>query len=254
MENNENFVTEQVAENVEQTTEQTPKMFTQDEVNEIVAKGKARERAKITKKYEREYGELRDVLSAATGKEDVGEITAAYKDFYAKKGIKPTQRNYSDADIEVLARADANEIINSGYEEVVEEVDRLAEIGLDKMNPREKKIFFALAEHRQNTERGMALSQRGVTEDVYTSKEFKDFASKFSATTPITDIYDIYAKTQPKPNIKPMGSMRSNSPTDNGVKDFYTPEEARKFTTKDLRDNPALEQKIIESMSKWGKK
>ena len=46
MENNENFVAEQAAENVEQTTEQTPKMFTQEEVNEIVGKAKARTRAK----------------------------------------------------------------------------------------------------------------------------------------------------------------------------------------------------------------
>jgi hypothetical protein len=33
MENNENFVAEQVAENVEVTTEQTPKIFTQEEFN-----------------------------------------------------------------------------------------------------------------------------------------------------------------------------------------------------------------------------
>ena len=45
MENNENFVAEQVTENVEQTTEQTPKMFTQDEVNDIVGKAKARTKA-----------------------------------------------------------------------------------------------------------------------------------------------------------------------------------------------------------------
>ena len=47
MENNENFVEQ--TENVEQTTEQTPKMFTQEEVNEIVGKSKARTRAKVEK-------------------------------------------------------------------------------------------------------------------------------------------------------------------------------------------------------------
>ena len=48
MENNENFVEQ--TENVEQTTEQTPvKMFTQEEVNEIVGKSKARTRAKLEK-------------------------------------------------------------------------------------------------------------------------------------------------------------------------------------------------------------
>ena len=228
---NENFVEQ--TENVEQTTEQTPKMFTQDEVNEIVGKSKARERAKITKQYERQYGELVDVLKAGTGKEDIGEVTATFKDFYTKKGVN-FQRNYSDSDVEILAKADAEEFIRLGYDDVVEEVNRLADIGVENMTPREKKLFQTLAAHRQNTERGIALSQRGVTEDVYTSKEFKDFASKFSATTPITDIYDIYEKTQPKPNIKPMGSMKQIQ--NNGVKDYYSPEEIERLTEEDLAD------------------
>ena len=35
MENNENFVTEEVAENVETTTEETPKTYTQEEVPSV---------------------------------------------------------------------------------------------------------------------------------------------------------------------------------------------------------------------------
>ena len=250
MENNENFVEQ--TENVEQTTEQTPKMFTQDEVNDIVGKSKARERAKITKQFERKYGQLEEVLKAGTGKGSVEELTDTFTDFYTKKGVqirKPTE--YSDNDLEVLANADAQEIINAGSEDVVDEVERLSSIGIENMTAREKKLFTALADHRQSTERGMELSKLGVTEDVYNSKEFNDFASQFKAGKPISEIYEIYAKTQPKPNIKPMGSMKSTSPTDNGLKDFYTPEEAKKFTAKELRDNPALEQRLIESMQKW---
>lgn len=241
---NENFVAE-TTENVEQTTEQTPKMFTQDEVNEIVAKGKARERAKITKQYEREYGELRDVLKAGTGKDDIAELTNSFKDFYAKKGIT-VQRNYSERDVETLANADAEEFIRMGYEDVAEEVDRLADIGMDKLDAREKRLFQLLANYRQNTERGMALSKRGVTEDVYTSKEFKDFASKFSANTSITDIYDIYEKTLPKPNIKTMGSMKQIQ--SNGVKDYYSPEEISRLTEEDLAD-PHVWEAVRNSMT-----
>lgn len=241
---NENFVAE-TTENVEQTTEQTPKMFTQDEVNEIVAKGKARERAKITKQYEREYGELRDVLRAGTGKDDIGELTKSFKSFYEGKGIK-VQRDFSEKDIETLATADADEFIRMGEEDVAEEVDRLADIGVDNMTPREKRLFQKLAAHRQNTERSNALSQRGVTEDVYTSKEFKDFASKFSATTPITDIYDIYEKTLPKPNIKTMGSMKQIQ--SNGVKDYYSPEEISRLTEEDLAD-PHVWEAVRNSMT-----
>lgn len=255
MEHNENLVIEQVTENVEHTTEETPKMFTQEEVNDIVGKAKARAKAKAEKEAERKYGRLTDVLEAGTGKKGVEELTDTFTDFYGKKGIKVLKKpEYSAADIEVLASAEADEIIRTGYDDVVEEVDRLAAIGVANMTDREKAVFKRLAEHRQNAERGRELSAIGVTEDVYNSQSFKDFASKFSATTPVRDIYDIYAKTQPKKDIKPMGSMKNGVSDDNGVKDFYTVEEARQFTKKDYDNNPALFKAVENSMLKWGKK
>ncbi len=252
IEKNENLVTEQVTENVEQTTEQTPKMFTQDEVNEIVGKSKARTRAKLEREYQRKYDKLETVLKAGTGKQSVDEITDTLEQFYTGKGIKiPEKPTYSARDIEVLARAEADEIIRSGYDDVVEEVDRLTEIGAANMTAREKAVFKALAEHRQSAERGRELSKLGVKEDVYGSKEFTDFASKFNSNTSIKDIYDIYSKTQPKKEIKTMGSMKNIDSGDSGVKDFYTPEEARRFTKKDYDKNPALFKAVENSMLKW---
>lgn len=255
MENNENFVAEQVTENVEQTTEQTqqtPKMFTQDEVNDIVGKAKARTKAKIEKDYQRKYGGLEEVLKAGTGKESVEEMTDTFQKFYASKGIQmPQKPSYSAKDIEVLANAEADDIIRSGYEDVVDEVERLTQIGAANMTDREKAVFVKLAEHRQKVEKGRELSKLGVTEDVYNSKEFMDFAGKFNSNTPIADIYDIYAKTQPKKNIRTMGSMKSDTPPDNGIKDFYSYEEAVKFTKADFDKNPALYKKVQESMTKW---
>ena len=211
MENNENFVEQ--TENVEQTTEETVvepiKTFTQEEMNAAVGRAKARERAKVEKQYNREYGELMEVLEAGTGKKGVGELKDTFSNFYEKKGIKINKKpNYSAEDIEVLAKAEAAEFINAGYEDVVEEVDRLTELGANGMNAREKALFKVLAEHRQNAERIRELSGIGVTEDVYNSAEFKDFASKFNSNTPIKDVYDIYRKTQPKKEIKTMGSMK----------------------------------------------
>lgn len=252
MEMNENFATEQVTENVEQTTEQTPKMFTQEEVNEIVGKSKARARARIEKDYQRKYGDLEDVLRTGTGKESVEEMTETFKQFYQKKGVQiPEKPKYSDRDIEVLARADADDIIRGGYEEVVEEVERLAQMGAANMSQRDKILFKALAEHRQQAERGRELSKLGVTEDVYNSKDFTDFAGKFNPNTPIADVYDIYRKTQPKKEFKAMGSMKNSESSDSGVKDFYTRDEALKFTQKDFDKNPALYEAVRKSMYKW---
>ena len=252
----ENLEVVETSENVEQTTEETvvepAKLFTQDDLNAAVGKAKARERAKITKQFERKYGQLEEVLKAGTGKESVEEVTDTFKQFYEKKGIQfPKKPAYSDDDIAVLAQSDADEIIRGGFDEVVEEVDRLAELGAANMTPREKATFKALAEYRNKAERTRELAKIGVTEEVYESKDFKDFTGKFAPNVPIKDIYDIYEKTQPKKNIKPMGSMKNNGSEDNGVKDFYSFEEASKFTKADFDKNPALYNAVRNSMPKW---
>ena len=251
MENNENFVAE--TENVEQTTEQTPiKTYTQEEVDAMMGKRVARTEAKIRKEYERKYGDLEEVLKAGTGKDNVEEVTDTFRQFYEKKGIQIRKKqDYTDEDIRVLAQADADEFIRGGYEDVVEEVDRLTGIGFDNMTAREKATFKVLAEHRKSTEQGRELTQMGVTEDVYNSKEFKDFSKKFASGTPITEVFDIYRKTQPKKEIKTMGSMKNTVSGDNGVKDFYTVEEARRFTKADFDKNPALYEAVQKSMHKW---
>jgi len=252
----ETFVTE-VTENVEPTTEETQveqpvKTYTEEEVNQIVGKKLARNTAKIRKEYEKKYGELETVLKAGTGKEDVGEMTSTFRQFYEQKGIQiPKEPMYSARDIEALAKADASDIINAGLDDVIEEVDRLADIGLNNMTEREKAVFRQLAEYRQTAERGKELAKLGVTEDVYNSKEFEDFAKQFNSNTPITKIYEIYSKMQPRKDIRTAGSMTSATQTDTGVKDFYTRDEALQFTKADFDKNPALFKAVERSMHKW---
>lgn len=269
MDNNEILATD-VAENVEPTTEEMgeqveqietpePKTYTQEELDRIVGERLAREKvkntrneAKIRKEYENKYGPLENVLKAGTGKDNVEEVTSELTKFYEGRGIKiPTPPTYNARDIEVLAKAEAEDIIASGLEEVVEEVDRLAGIGVDKMNPREKALFRELAEYRKDAEASKELSKIGVTEDVYASKEFKEFASQFNSNTPVTKIYEIYNKMQPKKEVRTMGSMTSTTPPDTGVKEFYTREEALKFTKADFDKNPALYKAVEQSMYKW---
>ena len=248
---NENLAAD-VAENAEQNAETAEKTYTQAQLDEIVGKRLARNSAKIRKEYDRKYGELETVLKAGTGKESVEEMTDTFKTFYESKGIKlPEKPNYSDKDLEVLAAADAKDVINSGDEDVTEELNRLTDVGFDNMTAREKAYFKVLAEHRQNTERHKELSKIGVTDDVYNSREFQEFASKFNSNTPIADIYSIYTKTQPKKEIKPMGSMTNKTSEDGTIKDFYTRDEALKFTKADFDKSPELFKAVQDSMLKW---
>jgi hypothetical protein len=251
----EDVVQEEVAENVEHTTEQTEKTYTEAEFNakldEVLGKKIARKEAKIRKEYDSRYGRLAEVVKAGVGNDNLDEATEFLANAYAAKGRAPRKPQYTNAEIEVLATAEADDIIRAGFDEVVEEVDRLAQIGAANMSAREKAVFKALAEHRQNAERVNELTQIGVTEDVYGSAEFKDFAGKFNPNTSIRDIYDLYEKTKPKKEFKTMGSMKNSDSGDNGVKDFYTVEEARRFTKKDFDKNPALFAAVEKSMLKW---
>ena len=248
---NENLVSNDT-ENVEQPAEQSEKTYTQSQLDEIVGKRLARNTTKIRKEYERKYGELENVLKAGTGKESVEEMTDTFARFYESKGIKIRKDpEYTEKDIEVLAKAEANDIINSSYEDVVEEVDRLAELGIDNMTAREKAYFKVLAEHRQSIERKNELTKIGVTEDEFNSKEFQDFAKMFNPKTPIAEIFKVYNKTKPKKEIKPMGSMANKTSEDGTVKDFYTRDEALQFTKADFDKNPALFKAVQESMTKW---
>ena len=251
MNENENLVTEQVTENVENTTEETAKTYTEAEFNakldEVLGKKLARREAKIRKEYDRKYGNLEEVLKAGTGKESVEEITDTFTKFYEGKGIEmPKKPSYSERDNDILARAEAAEVIHMGYEDVVEEVDRLTELGVENMSAREKAYFKVLAEHRQNTERQNELAKIGVTDDEYNSREFQEFMSKFNPKTPISEIHALYAKTQPKKDIKPMGSMKSGS--DTSAKDYYSPEEIAKLSMEDLKD-PKVWETVRRSMT-----
>lgn len=247
------------AENVEQTTEETPKMYTEDElnakVNDIVGKRIARKEAKIRKEYERKNqkrDELESVLRAGTGKENVEELTDTFRSFYEKKGITmPTAPTYSDADTAILARAEAEDIISGGYDEVVEEVDRLSALGVENMSAREKEVFRVLANHRHKAETAKSLAEIGVTEDVIESEDFKSFSAKFNPAVPVKEVYDLYRKSQPGKDIKTMGSMKNGAAQEPEVKDFYSADEARKFTKADFDRNPKLFEAVCNSMTKW---
>lgn len=255
-ENEKDFVAEEVTENVEQTTEETPeKKYTEAEFNdkvnekvkEIAGRRIARKEAQIRKEYDRKYGRLEDVLKAGTGKENVDEMADTFADFYEKNGIKIDKRpDYTAKDIETLARAEANEVIAAGIDDVADEVDRLSAVGFANMTAREKAYFKALAEYRTAAEQTGELEKLGVTADVYNSKEFKEFASKFNSNIPITDVYNIYEQTKPKKNYKTMGSMKQAP--GKGAKDYYTQEEIEKLTEEDL-DDPAVWEAVRRSMT-----
>lgn len=262
MEDNKELVNE--TENVELPTEEVvvteevieqPKTYTEEELNarvdELLAKKIARKEARIRKEYDKKYGKLENVLRAGTGEEDLNTITDTLSNFYTKKGIQmPTEPTYSESDMKVLANAEAQSIIDSGFDEVVEEVDRLAELG-DDMSPRDKLVFIKLAEYRKSEQDRKDLAKIGVSETALEDKEFIEFAEKLNPNMSVKDKYEMYTQYKPKPKVETMGSMKNATSSDTGVKDFYSRDEALKFTKKDFDKNPALYKAVEQSMLKW---
>lgn len=277
MDAKENFVLEDGTENVEtvtteemtgndggeqsQTQDNPPKLYTEEEhqrlLEEKMSKRIPRLEAKLRKENESQYGELVRILQAGTGEQDVKKIAQSLKSFYEGRGKDMSSANtpqYSPKDTAVLAKAEADEIISFGMDEVIEETKRLNALGFENMTDRDKAVFKILADHQNNVRRNQEFNKLGVSKEVYDSDEFKNFSAMFNSDTSAEDVVKLFNQSKkPKKQIETMGSMKNSSADDGGVKDYYSYEEASKFTKADFDKNPKLFQRILECMPKWGK-
>lgn len=271
MENEEEnlVVSEETTENVgEQATEEVvssdkkeevveDKVYTEkefnDRLNELLSKKLSRKESKIRNEYEKKYSKLENVLSAGLGTNDLDEITNNLSNYYKSQGVEiPAERqNFSAKEEQILANAEANEIIASGYEDIVEEVERLAQIGANNMSTREKLIFKTLADERQKLEEKKELLSLGVDTKVFENEDYKNFIKENGLEkVAAKKAYELYKKMQPQPEVEQIGSMKSTETKVDKYKEYYTPDEVRKLTSKDL-DDPRIMKAVDDSMTKW---
>lgn len=259
-ENVEELATEELVDGTtEPITEEVTnpvKTYTDEEVDEIVKKRLYRQEQKLNRDFQKQlhqYKEAEAVLNAGLGTSNIEDATNNLRQFYADKGIEiPKYSIELDShSIEVLANDDANTIIDSGYDDIVEETDRLAKIGLENMSARDKIVFQKLASKREEIENEKEIASLGVSKDELNSDEFKSFVSKLNPNMSLKEKYDFYVQMKPKKQIEQMGSMKNMNT--NNVKDYYTPEEARRLTDKEL-SNPEVMKAVENSMTIWYQK
>lgn len=237
-------------EDVAQSTEDVDVLkYSDKDLNEIIAKRIARQENKIRKEYDRKYSKLENVLSSALGTSGVEEATEKLTDFYKRRGVEikdnVEELNLSDRQIEILANAEAQEIIDYGYDAIVEEVDDLANIGIDNMSKKEKLIFTKLAEKRRYIEDEKDLSKLGVSRDVMEDKDFIEYSKKLNPSLSTKEKYEMFLEARPKKNIKPIGSMTSNQ---SNIKREYTAEEIGRLTEEEL-DDPVVWEAVRKFMT-----
>ena len=239
------------AKNTEEVIEEPQEpTFTKEQVDEMVAKKLARKEAKIRREYEKKYGRAETVLKAGLQKDNFEDAVTELENYYKEEGVQIPTTQYSERDTEILARAEAEEIIDSGYDDLVEEVDRLADIGVENMSKRERIIFQRLAEERKKVEEERELKSLGIGKDTDTT-DFKEFSKKLNPLLSMKDKYEMYLKFKPTPKVETIGSMKNTKEKDSVVKDFYTRDEALKFTKSDFDKNPELYKAVEKSMLKW---
>ena len=249
----EGETTEEVVEEPETKQEET---FTKEQVDEMIAKKLARAKAKMERQFARQESKHRDfenLVMAGTETNSPEEAYNKLNDFYTQRGITIPKQNmsYDDRDIEILADNDAREIIEAGYEEIVEEVERLNEMGYENLSERDKILFRKIATERQRIEDMKDLETIGVNYEDINNEEFKNFTSKLNPNLSLKEKYEMYVGSKPKKEIKKIGSMKNEPTANTELKDFYTREEAMKFKPEDFDKYPELEGIIVNSMKQW---
>ena len=224
------------------------KKYSDEELDAIIKRKLARQESKLRREYENKYSRLETVVNTGLGTEDIVQATEKLEDFYTKNGVKiPKAREYSEEETNLLANAEADEIIKSyTYKELVEEVDALADIGVENMTARDKIVFMKLAQERQKQEEQKDLLTLGINKKDIEADEFKEFSRKLNPELSLKEKYELFLEVKPKKQTKKMGSMQSGAQSQ--VKDYYTAEEIERLTDEDL-DNPAVWEAVRKSMT-----
>lgn len=264
-----NISTSEDEEQVQETVEET-KTNSEEDINRMVEERAnkmfeekvkdrlARDRASQERKYNKElakYKYLESVINAGLGVDNLDDAISKTSNFYKEQGINIPEfkDSYSERDEKILAKADAQEIIELGRDEMEAEANRIASIPMEQRTIREKTIFETVCKELINLKDIDELKAKGYKTDILETKEFNQFRDRFNVNTPISEIYEMYNKINGQVVEQPAspGSAKTNT-TNNEIKDYYTPEEVRAFEEEDL-DNPKLMKAIEKSMQLWGK-
>lgn len=233
--------------------EENPEL--QEEFNQKMKDRLSRQKDKLTREYSNKYSRLEDLLVAGVGGKDVEENTRLLEEMYKEQGINlpDNKPKYSQREVEILANAEADSIIKAGYEEIVDETERMLKIGYENMTTRDKIIFKKIADARKAEENKKELRSLGIDENFLEDKEFKAFEKEYDIPKdmPFSKKYKLFQKTIKKNDNSDQGRPGSMKNNDSKVeKDIFTPEEVDLLKPEDY-DNPKILAKIRKSMLSW---
>ena len=237
----------------EETKEEQPKgrFYTDEEVNSIVDKRVERKMRKYEKQMA-EYEDTENVLKSALEVDNISDANKKLRSYYQEQGYELPEKktSYSERELNILAKAEADEIIEEGYDSMLEEANRLAKIGYQNLNQKEKLIFMTLGDELDKQNDTRELKKIGANEELLKKTDFIEFRNMFDKKTPIEKVYGLYKNQEPKPKVELPGSMKNTSVKEE--KEYLTPEEVVALTPEDW-EKPGMWEKVRKSQLKWPK-
>jgi len=190
------------------------------------------------------YRQLESIIKAGVGADNLDDAISKTSEFYKEQGIDipDIKESYNERDEKILAKADAQEIIELGRNEIELEANRIASIPFEKRTTREKAIFDTLCKELISLKDVDDLKEKGYKTEILQTKEFNEFRNQFNTNTPISKIYEMYNKLNEKPVEKPAsaGSAKSEN---RQVAETFTPEKINSMTPQEISkywNNPAF--------------
>lgn len=261
-ENNEQ--TQETTQEVEGPTQEDIEKQIEEKANKLfeekVEQRLKRDRINREREQSKEISKLKqlqNVIMTGLGVENLDEAISKSSEFYKNQGINiPEYKqnlSYSERDEQILAYADAKEIIECGMQEMEKEANRIASIPSNKRTTREKTIFNELCKELVNIKDIEKLKSKGYDTEMLKDKNFIDFRQQFTINTPVEKIVDIYKQVNNPKIEKPKspGSAKSTT-TVKQIKDYYSPEDFDKLTDEEL-NNPKIMEIVDKSRLQWYK-
>lgn len=259
-------VTEEVVENVEgaQDIESTDVQeqpdidkLVEERANQLTEERISKRLAREKRKYEKEiskYKRLGQIVETGLGVSGIDEAITKTRDFYNEQGIDIPEENTSrEWEEQVLGKAEAEQIISYGYEEMEAEANRIASIPQEKRTTREKALFNELCNGLISMRDEQELQGMGVDKSILQDNKFKEFRGQFNSNVKLADIYSMYNKMTGNEKQIPAspGSAKTSTPVSQ-VADYISLEDFDKLTDEQLND-PRIMAIVDKSRPSWYK-
>lgn len=215
-------------------------------VNEIADRRVARKMRKINRELDK-YRDTENVLKSQLGGETIEEINSNLRKLYSDEGVKLPERYVSEDEeyLEFQATKDSEDIITEGYNAIKDEANRLANIGYDNLNTKDKLLFTKLCQELDRQDDIKILKGLNIDTNILEDKSFIEYRNQFNRTVPISKIYEMYSGTK-ETKINTPGSLKNNTKTES---EYFTDEEIEALTDKDL-DDPVIWEKLRRSQTR----